>query len=94
MEQSSCRDGNNTHDNCTWKGEYKNNINVEDDQEDNNSLTYTLAKSSKSKEKTHKIVELAVFSDSKLTSLWAKKYPKDSKGKLKTFILNLINNVS
>jgi hypothetical protein len=40
-----------------------------------------------------KTVEIAIFTDSELYKLWTKRYPNEAKGKLKAFVLNLVNNV-
>ncbi len=42
----------------------------------------------------NKIVEIALFADSKLSKVWQTRYPKDGKTRMRTFMLNLINNVS
>lgn len=40
-----------------------------------------------------KVVEIAVFSDTALSAVWDVKHPGEGKTKMRTFILNLINNV-
>jgi len=44
--------------------------------------------------KGKKVMEIAVFTDPELFKLWATRYPKDTKDKLKSYVLNLVNNVS